>query len=77
MIVDGKPYDKDFYLVENYHVGEKIENKRPDVKAIAKEGVSDKAIRTGWVNRNEGGGIVNFIIGSNGNDIDMIGTSNI
>lgn len=61
MIVDGKPYDKDFYLVENYHVGEKIENKRPDVKAIAKEGVSDKAIRTGWVNRNEGGGIVNFI----------------
>lgn len=61
MLVDGKPYDGESYLVKNYHVGEKIADKCPDVKATPKAGVTTEAVRTGWVNRNSGGGISNFL----------------
>lgn len=48
MTADGKPVLEDFYVVKNYHSGESMEGKIPDVQAVPKEGVTETCMRKAW-----------------------------
>lgn len=71
MFVNGKPYDGDYYLVKNYHLGEYINNKAPDIKVYPKDNENTNVKRVGWIINNSGQGI-NYNIWYLDNDFDLI-----
>lgn len=49
LTVNGEPYSKDdFYIVNNVHLGEVIDDRRPDIIVKRKDEKVEERVRIGW-----------------------------